>query len=166
MPNRILIFFAALMAVIGLAAPAASASSSVGTGCSPCHLMTNVNTSVGITYPGIGSQVTVTTSPGSSTVEWVNEAYGIVVIHNNNGYCLKMRDAANGHAITEDFGCDTNDLAELFVMVQFSNGTYGFASEDYSGYYLGVSCGAHNGSPLWGFQFVSGTCIGWQKHSA
>jgi hypothetical protein len=170
---RILGVFAAVMTVFGLAAPAASASSQStppGTGwtlvseapqsCNPCHLMANVDHSLGITYPGTGEQATVTTSPGSSTVEFVTNTK--VLIHNNNGNCLEMRDAANGHAVMEESGCDSTNAAQQFNEYDNGAGTlYAFNSVDYGNYWLGVSCTPHGGSPLWGVTDASGTCFNW-----
>jgi hypothetical protein len=108
--NRIVVFLAALIALIGLAAPAASASpapkpvhvNSQGKPvrgpddfptCNPCHIVMNaLNGEYGITYPGVGSPAEVTTSPGTSTVEADPDAPCCdgAVIHNNNGNCLKI----------------------------------------------------------------------------
>jgi hypothetical protein len=148
---RIPVVLAALMTVIGLAAPAASASSQQappGTGwtlvseasssCNPCELVANVDQSLGITYPGTGDQATVTASPGNSYVEYANNTE--VLIHNHNGNCLSMRDAANGHAVMEASGCQSDNRAQQFI--EYTNilgSVYAFENVDYA-YWLGVSC--------------------------
>jgi hypothetical protein len=167
---RILAVLATLATVIGLATPAASASSQsappgpgwtlvteASSGCNPCHLIANVDHSLGITYPGTGKQATVTTSPGNSTVEFINNTEAI--IHNNNNNCLKMDDAANGHAVMEE-SCQSGNAAQQFIPYVNGYGEYSFENVDY-GYWVGVSCTPHSGSPVWGVADVSGTCDNW-----
>lgn len=171
MRYRILAVLAALMTVICLAEPAASASSQpappgpgwtlvseASSGCNPCHLMANVDHSLGVTYPGTGDQATVTASPGNTTAEFINNTE--VIIHNNNGNCLSMRDAANGHAVMEASGCQSSNPAQQFALYSNLLGDLAFYNVDY-GYWLGVSCTPHSGSPLWGVTDASGTCYKW-----
>jgi hypothetical protein len=124
--------------------------------------MANVDQSMGITYPGTGEQATITALPGSSTVEFINNTE--VIIHNNNGNCLGMRDAANGHAVMEESGCQSGNSAQQFTELTNIVGTlYAFENVAY-GDLLGVSCTPHNGSPLWGVSGASGTCYRWVEN--
>src|SRR5438128_289054 len=69
----------------------------------------------------LGPQATVTnifdTSGPSNLYFKCASGTGIIeyVIHNNNGNCLRMRDANNGYAVMEERGCTTTDLNERFV---------------------------------------------------
>jgi Ricin-type beta-trefoil lectin domain-like len=168
MRYRILAIFGALTAILSLSAPAASGSSNLSSAnpvpmalCDPCYFWANDNTSVGITYPGIGNQATVTTSPGNSTVMELSSGY--VMIQNNNGNCLRMRDANNGYAVMEEEGCNSGDNNELFSTGYDIQGNYVYwvFQNVATGRYLGVACGVQNGWKLWGESGASGTCYRW-----
>jgi len=170
MRNRVLGILAALTAVIGLSATAASAGTGPATGvnatgCSTsCEIFTNVDqgAGLGITYPGTGNQAVVTPAPGNSTVETTDS--GTVHIRNHNGNCLQMLDAAHGHAVVEESGCQAGDLAEQWYQVSLGGHLYNYENATYTSEYLGVSCSPHKGSRLWGAKDVSGTCIGWLEY--
>lgn len=162
MRYRILAVLAALMVVIGLATPAASASTQSAPAVADSwsgHLVANVDHSLGVTFPGTGHQATVTTSPGNTTIEFINATD--VIIKNNNGNCLYMRDAANGHAVMEASGCNTSNPAQQWLESSNLNSQFAFQNVDY-GYYLGLSCTPSNGSPLWGVTGNTGTCFLWK----
>jgi hypothetical protein len=127
----------------------------------PFHIMTNDNHSVGITYPGAGNQATITTNPGNSHVTQLGG--GIVYIHNDNGNCLRMRDAANSFAVMEESGCSQNtDPNERWVFLVGANNSQLFAFQNVAtGQFLGVTCPAKDGNKVWGEPNQSGTCINW-----
>ena len=73
--------------------------------------MTNDNHQ-GITYHGTGNQVTVTSSPGDSTLEVASCLDGVpdaYVIHNDAGNCLRMHDKSSGYAVYEETNCNLTD---------------------------------------------------------
>jgi hypothetical protein len=155
------------MAVIGLTAPAAFAGPNlspvngnhIGATFGPFHFITNVNQSVGINYPGTGSQVIVTTSPGNSYIESVDGG-NVYVIHNSNGNCLRMRNGNNGFAVIEESGCTTSDNNERFTWLQNINNPQLYAFQNIAtGRYLGVPCSAGNGSKVLGVTGAAGTCF-------
>lgn len=170
MRYRILAVLAALTAAIGLAAAAAPAASAAVSAryvryitprLGPYNIMTNDNHSVGITYPGPGNQATITTNPGNSHVTQLGG--GIVTIHNDNGNCLRMRDAANSFAVMEESGCSpSTDANERWVFEVNSNDPQLFAFKNVAtGQFLGVTCPAKNGNKVWGEPNQAGTCIQW-----
>jgi hypothetical protein len=175
MHYRIAVVLAMLIALTGLAAPAAFAdpqlpinSCTVGHNYGPYILLANDNQGLGITFPGPGNQATVTSilppgSPSNISFQCVSGT-GIIeyVIHNSNGNCLRMRDANNGYAVMEESGCNTNDLSERFVVHgPGTNGSKDTFQNDGEGRWLGVSCGVQDGWKVWGVRNVSGNCLKW-----
>jgi hypothetical protein len=122
----------------------------------PVQILTNDNNSVGITYPGIGEQATITSQPGTS---YVIEESTYFIIRNSNGNCLRMRDANNNYAVIEENGCRLGDHNERFLL-NFTGNTVTFYNIG-TGYYLGESCPAKNGNKIWGESGDSGTCVQW-----
>lgn len=162
MRYRIFGILAALMTVIGLWAPAVAFA---GTS-PPYHLMTNDNSSVGITYPGPGNQATITSNPGKTYFEADGEYAKVTafVIHNHNGNCLRMRDKNHSYAVMEEKTCDLRDNNERFLQVTCPtcNQRYSYLNVATHAY-LSVSCPAKNGNKVWGTTNLNGTCVNWLK---
>jgi hypothetical protein len=149
------------MAVIGFSAPAAFASDG------PYHIMTNDNPYVGITYPGVGDQATITSNPGKSYIVPAGTINGQTVyyIRNSNGHCLRMRDANNNYAVMEESTCSFSDHNELYYQnPDLINNTDTFDNVS-TRYLLGESCPANDGNKIWGVSGASGTCFRWQLHN-
>lgn len=174
MRYRIPLILATVTALIGLSASAAFAGPRQLTpttctgGTSPAyHVLSNANTSVGITYHGEGNQATVTTSPGDTKFE-VAACIGstpIYVIHNDAGNCLRMHDASSNYGVYEEENCELNNTEEWWEEgFNPSNGLPQFYNIHW-GLYLGVTCPANPGSGLRGQTNLGGTCITWILHS-
>lgn len=168
MRYRILAILAALMTVIGLSASAAAAAprlspvngkyvKQIRPLLGPYHLTTNDNPSVGITYPSPGNQATITTNPGNSHITRLGG--GFVTIHNDNGNCLRMRNASSSYAVMEEKGCNRRDNNEVYIWLV--NGDLNAFENVATHQFLGVSCPAKNGNKMWGVTGDPGTCFNW-----
>jgi len=157
----------ALLALIGLSAPAASASAaphmrpaaSCADGPGPYHLEANSARSLGLTYHGAGNQVTVTPSIGDTTLECVGpDTY---VLHNNAGNCIRMTDASNDYKVIEESGCNTSDTNYEWFGFDQGSGVIQFENAHF-GEYLGTEhCIPGNGDGIEGVAPVTGQCINW-----
>jgi hypothetical protein len=172
---RIGVILVALMALTGLSAPVAFASShlpsagpdlpltpgcTVGTTYGPWDLVPNVNPAVGVTYPGVGKQATVTSNSGSTYFKCLGGG-GTYDIYNSNGNCLRMRDGNNGYAVMEESGCNESDEAELFNAYQGSGTGLVIFQNIATLRYLGVACPGEDGWKIWGETGATGTCVNW-----
>ncbi len=171
MRYRIAIILAAAMAVLGLSASGAFASTVppglTKVSCTAIdnfayHVLTNDNHTVGIDYQGTGSLTKVTTSPGDSTFDCVGGGTDYLDIHNNAGNCIRMRDASNNYTMIEEVGCVPSNTNYEF-QAWFDNATnrYEFQNIHFNKW-LAVNCPPENGSQVLGVNNVSGTCVKWQ----
>ena len=175
MHYRIAVALATFMVLTSLTVPAASAapqlpinSCTVGHDYGPYILLANDNQSLGIHFNGPGTQATVTdlfdTNGPSNLYFKCVSGQSIIeyVIHNNNGNCLRMRNAANGYAVMEENGCNSTDLQERFVPHgPGADGSKNIFQDDGEGQWLGVICGVQDGWKVWGVRNASGTCLNW-----
>jgi Ricin-type beta-trefoil lectin domain-like len=162
MRYRILSIPAVIMAIMGLTASAALATATPQVPHGPYHIMANSNHSVGIAYPGTGSDVYVSSSPGSSYINYFkNHEWQI---YNSNGNCLRMRDASNGYTVVEENKCNTSDESQLWY--QYNAGGFWQFENVATKQFLGVSCPAENGYGVRGVSESTGNCYNWVKYSA
>ena len=160
MHYRALPIVAVIMAILGLSAPAALAATPQAQH-GPYHIMANSNHSVGIVYPGSGSDVYVSTSPGQSFVTYFkNHEWQI---YNSGRNCLRMQDAHNGYTVLEEHGCSTSDESQLWYRYH-ANGLWQFENVA-TKQFLGVSCPAENGYGVRGVSESAGNCYNWTEVS-
>ena len=173
MRYRMPVILAAVMAVIGLSAPAALAgplpsanNCPVGETSPPYHIVTNTNQSLGITYHGPGNQATITSSPGISRFEvagCLSNGLAVWVIHNSSDNCLRMHDESSGYGIFEEDGCDLDNFSEQWVQVP--NGGLFHYQNRATGQFLGVSCPPDNGDGVIGLPNTPESCLDWQLNT-
>jgi len=184
MRYRIPVILVAVMALIGLSAPAALAGPNLphlrparslslalsipvnctnGTTYGPYHLMTNVDHSLGLHYPGPGNQAIVTSNPGKSYF-YCN--HGVYAIHNANGNCLRMHDASSGYAVFEQSGCDYSNGGEEWIPYNGSSSGLRLFQNVERLKYMGVECFILSGDPVFGYPDAPGNCINWLPESA
>jgi hypothetical protein len=183
MRHRIPVIVVTILALIGLAAPAASAASRphpliagavpsdiVPISCASFlgvtyHIMSNDDSSVGIDYQGTGKLTKVTTSPGDSNLTCVNSSSDYTDIHNNAGNCIRMRDASNNYTMIEETGCISGDANYQFqAYLNTSNGLVLFQNIHF-GKWLGVNCPVRNGKRVRGVHNAPGNCDSWILNS-
>lgn len=174
MHYRISVILAAVMALIGLAVPAfastnvpSTTSCFIGQSYGPYHIVTNDNHQ-GITYHGTGNQVTVTSSPGDSTLEVASCLDGVpdaYVIHNDAGNCLRMHDKSSGYAVYEETNCNLTNTDEAFILFAGTANNCSscrlLANVNFFQKYLGVICPPDSGDNIYGQDNASGNCINW-----
>jgi len=186
MRYRIPVILVAVMALIGLSAPAALAGPNLshlrparslslalsvdipvtctnGRTYGPYHLMTNVDQSLGIHYPGPVNQAIVTSGPGDSYFYCFHGAY---FIHNANGNCLRMHDASSGYAVFEQNGCDHSNGGEEWIPSHGTSSGLRLFLNVQRLRYLGVPCFILPGDGVFGYLDAPGNCVNWLPESA
>ena len=123
MRYRIPVILAAVMAIIGLSAPAAFASPhlqqgdtcTVGRTYGPFNFVSNDKPSLGLHYNGVGKPATVTTSPSDVYTKCVVRSPATFVIRNAFGHCIRMHDASSNYIVVEENTCPTNNTNYQFI---------------------------------------------------
>lgn len=175
MRYRVSVIIIAVMALAGLAAPAAFAASvqlQLPVGCTvgntyamSSNIVVNANPPVGFTYHGVGNQVTLSSTPGNSSFVCVASP-NTYVIRNAAGNCFRMRDASNNYAVIEQNGCQDDNASYQFQAFDTGGGVYQFENVDF-GQLLGVEgvfCGQGNGN-ISGVPNSPGNCDAWIMQS-
>jgi len=170
MRYRISAMIIAVMALAGLAAPAAFADSTVLSlpgSCTPgktydisSHVMANANTSVGIDYNGTGNPITVHNPPGDTSFICA-AAPNTYLFRNAFGHCFRMQDASNNFAVIETGDCQNDNTNYRFLAFPVGNGRYQFQNVHF-GRWLGTAdCPPINGSRVLGVPNAPGNCLTW-----
>lgn len=172
MRYRIAAVLVATMALTGLsAAPATVAyaslytrpAASCGLAPGPYHLEANAATSLGLTYHGVGNQLTVTSSIGDTTLE-CDVSPNIYVLHNDAGNCIRITDASNDFKVIEESGCSShlNDSNYQWEGFPEPNNRVVFENMHFLSEWLGTEhCRPGNGDGVEGVTSGGGTCLTW-----
>ena len=170
MRYRISAIIIAVMALAGLAAPAAFADStqrSLPASCTPgntydisSHVVTNARTMLGIDYNGTGNPIVVDSSPGDTSFICA-AAPNTYLFRNAFGHCFRMQDASNNFAVIETAGCENDNTNYRFLAFAVSGGRYQFQNVHF-GRWLGTAdCPPVNGSIVEGVPNAPGNCLTW-----
>jgi hypothetical protein len=127
----------------------------------PYHLKANAAPALGLTYHGVGNQVTVTPSIGDTTLQCV-QAPDIYVLHNNAGNCIRITDASNDYNVIEESGCNTADTNYEWEGFPVSQGHVQFENLHFTNEWLGTEhCPPGNGDAVEGVPNQAGQCVTW-----
>lgn len=175
MRHRIPAIVVMLLALIGLSAPVASAASGlaqphalVADSCTPghtygpYHLEPNSDVALALSYHGVGSLATVSTTGQGDTSLICVDSSGIFIIRNNAGRCIRMTDQSNDYQMIEETQCENNNANYQFQQSTV-NGGFQFLNVHF-GKFLGTeSCPSSDGDVVEGVGTGGGTCITWHK---
>jgi hypothetical protein len=172
MRYRIPALLVAAMALVGLSAPVALASSqpqsllasscTVGTNTVKFHVESNDAKGLYVHYNGSGKIATVTTAPTDIYFKCVVSSPPTYVIHNASNRCIRMRDASNNYTVLEESACNDGDSNYQFYVKQgTSSDLFVFDNVHFSSRFLGVNCPAKNGKRIRGVKNAPGNCDNW-----
>jgi hypothetical protein len=176
MRYRIPALLVAAMALIGLSAPVALASSQpqsllassckVGTNTIKYHVESNAGKGLYVHYNGSGKIATITTTPTDIYFKCVVSSPPTYVIHNAFNHCIRMRDASNNYTVLEEGTCNDGDSNYQFNVEQGSSTSLVvFENVHFPTKFLGVNCPARNGKRIRGVNNAAGNCVNWQLKS-
>lgn len=170
MRYRVPVIAIALLALIGIFAPAASAGPNrrPAGGCQlgpgPYHLKANAAKSLGLTYHGVGNQVTVTPNIGDTTLQCIL-APNTYALHNAAGNCIRITDASNDYKVMEESGCSqasSDSNYQWFAFPNSNNNSVILENDHFLHEYLGTEhCVPGNGDGVEGVPDDSGQCLTW-----